>query len=155
MARQGDSGFSDPAEADTERPTLSHRVLRAKIRFMFQAIVTRLHSPRTLSSPRSRNWRKPSTDLTMPNTGSGVCFSPGVELLAFGRGQAVHHGFERGRVLRCRRCRGKALIRGRVMRGPAERQQRLDPCRSTGRHIGSAEITIVAEHGLRPAEIRR
>ena len=28
---------------------------RVNIRFRFQAMVTRLHSPRTLSSPRSRN----------------------------------------------------------------------------------------------------
>jgi tripartite-type tricarboxylate transporter receptor subunit TctC len=28
---------------------------------------------RALSIPRSRNWRNPSTDLLMPNTGSGVC----------------------------------------------------------------------------------
>jgi hypothetical protein len=40
---------------------------------MFQATVTRRHSPRTQSSPRSRNCRKPSTDLIMPNTGSGTC----------------------------------------------------------------------------------
>ena len=45
----------------------------ANIRFMFHAMVTRLHSPRALSSPRSRNWRKPITDLMIPNTGSGVC----------------------------------------------------------------------------------
>jgi transposase len=37
------------------------------------AMVTRLHSPRALSRPRSMNWRNPSTDLMMPNTGSGVC----------------------------------------------------------------------------------
>ncbi len=47
--------------------------LSANIRLMFQAMVTRLHSPRTLSSPRSRNWRNPITDLMIPNTGSGVC----------------------------------------------------------------------------------
>ena len=46
---------------------------RANIRFMFQAMVTRLHSPRTQSNPRSKNCRKPSTDLIMPNTGSGTC----------------------------------------------------------------------------------
>src|SRR5271169_313122 len=77
-----------------------------------------------------------------------------VELLAFGRGQAVHHGFERRRVLRCRRCRGEALVQGRVMRYAAERQQRLDPRRSAGRHIGGAEIAAVAEHLLRRAQIR-
>ena len=64
----------DPARVDAGRSTLSYRVSRAKIRFTFQANVTRLHSPRTLSSPRSRNWRKPRTDLMTPNTGSGVCF---------------------------------------------------------------------------------
>jgi hypothetical protein len=56
-----------------KRHMRSYRVVRAKIRFMFQAMVTRLHSPRTLLSPRSRNCRKPRTDLMMPNTGSGVC----------------------------------------------------------------------------------
>lgn len=34
---------------------------------------TRFRSPRTWSSPRSRNWRNSSTDLMMPNIGSGVC----------------------------------------------------------------------------------
>ena len=56
-----------------DRSEPPQRALRAKIRFKFQAIVTRRHSPRTLSSPRRRNCRKPRTDLMMPNTGSGVC----------------------------------------------------------------------------------
>ena len=47
--------------------------LRANIRLMFQASVTRFHSPLTLSRPRIENWRKPITDFMMPNTGSGVC----------------------------------------------------------------------------------
>jgi hypothetical protein len=47
--------------------------LRANIRFIFQAMVTRLYSPRAFSSPRIENRRNPSTDLMMPNTGSGVC----------------------------------------------------------------------------------
>ena len=47
--------------------------LRVNIRFMFQAEVTRAHSPRTLSTPRMENCRNPSADLMMPNTGSGVC----------------------------------------------------------------------------------
>ena len=45
---------------------------RTNIRFMFHAMVTRFHSPRTLSRPRSRHCRNPSTDLILPNTGSGV-----------------------------------------------------------------------------------
>src|SRR6202030_2767043 len=56
------------ASIESAQPRLS-----ACIRLMFQAMVTRLHSPRTPSSPRSRNWRNPITDLMMPNTGSGVC----------------------------------------------------------------------------------
>ena len=39
--------------------------------------------------------------------------------------------------------------------GTAERGQRLDPCRSAGRRIGRAEMAIVCEHRLRPAQIRR
>ena len=50
-----------------------HAAFRANMRLMFQAMVTRLHSPRTLSRPRIENCRKPRTDLMMPNTGSGVC----------------------------------------------------------------------------------
>jgi hypothetical protein len=46
---------------------------RTNIRLRFHAMVTRLHSARTLSRPRNENWRNPSTDLMMPNTGSGVC----------------------------------------------------------------------------------
>ncbi len=45
----------------------------ANIRFKFHAMVTSFHSPRTPASPRNKNWRNPSTDLMMPNTGSGVC----------------------------------------------------------------------------------
>ena len=40
---------------------------------MFQAIVTRDHSPRALSNPRMLIWRQPITRLMMPNTGSTVC----------------------------------------------------------------------------------
>jgi len=40
--------FGDTRQQRTQ-PTLSANIL-----FMFQAIVTSLHSPRTLSSPRSR-----------------------------------------------------------------------------------------------------
>jgi hypothetical protein len=36
--------------------------LRPKIRLMLQAMVTKLRSPRTLSSARRRNCRKPRTD---------------------------------------------------------------------------------------------
>ena len=61
------AGFGD-TRRQRAQPGLS-----ANIRLMFHAIVTRLHSPRTLSSPRSRNWRNPITDLMIPNTGSGVC----------------------------------------------------------------------------------
>ena len=43
------------------------------MRFKFHAKQTSVHSWRTLSNPRSRNWRKPITDLMMPNTGSTVC----------------------------------------------------------------------------------
>ena len=35
------------------------------------------------------------------------------------------------------------------------RDQRLDPCRFAGRHIGRAEIAVVAEHRFRPAQFCR
>jgi len=43
------------------------------MRFKFHARHTRVHSPRTFFKPRSENWRNPSTDLMIPNTGSTVC----------------------------------------------------------------------------------
>src|ERR1017187_10739413 len=56
----------------------------ANIRLMFQLIVTRCHSPLTFSSPRSRHWRYPITDLMMPNTGSGVCLRSAYSFLPRG-----------------------------------------------------------------------
>jgi hypothetical protein len=47
--------------------------VKVYIRLMFHAMVTRLRSPWTRSRPRRRNWRKPITDLMMPNTGFGIC----------------------------------------------------------------------------------
>ena len=41
--------------------------------FKFQARQTSVHSFLTLFRPRSKNWRKPITDLMMPNIGSTVC----------------------------------------------------------------------------------
>src|SRR5277367_2501037 len=61
---------------------------------MFQAMVTRLHSPRTQSNPRNRNWRNPITDLMMPNTGSGVCLRRPL-----------------AGMIRCRRCGRKLTLR--------------------------------------------
>jgi hypothetical protein len=46
---------------------------RMNIRLMFRAMVTRLHPSRTWSIYHSRNWRKPSIDLMMPNI---ICHSP-------------------------------------------------------------------------------
>jgi len=84
--REAMSPHSDSKKAQTRRgramlhvfgcgsPLAAHAEgQRTNIRFMFQAMVTRLHSPRTRSSPRSRNCLNPSTDLMMPNTGSGTC----------------------------------------------------------------------------------
>jgi hypothetical protein len=73
--RRGQRFWHEPGlllRLNRKRHMRSYWVVRAKIRFMFQAMVTRLHSPRTLLSPRSRNCRKPRTDLMMPNTGSGA-----------------------------------------------------------------------------------
>ncbi len=70
--------------------------LKANMRFTFQAMVTKFHSPWTLSMPRSPNWRNPITDLIMPKTGSGVCLRKAQSLFAFGRAQAMGHGLDRG-----------------------------------------------------------
>ncbi len=59
------SGGSDWGSSGSNWPQVAPA--RTNIRFMFHAMVTRLHSQRTLSRPRSRNWRNPSADLMMPN----------------------------------------------------------------------------------------
>src|SRR5713226_261872 len=79
----------------------------------------------------------------------------GVELLAFGRLQTMAHGRERRRVLRRRRCFGKALRQGRMMRLAAQRNHRIDLCRSAQRHIGVAEVTVVRQQCLRLSQIGR
>ena len=74
IARGGSGEILDtPAAVRAQRWESAQPRLSAYILLMFQAMVTRLHSPRTRSSPRSRNWRNPITDLMIPNTGSGVC----------------------------------------------------------------------------------
>src|SRR6266852_1958223 len=79
----------------------------------------------------------------------------GIELLAFGRLQTMAHGRERRRVLRRRRCFGKALRQGRMMRLAAQRNHRIDLCRSAQRHIGVAEVTVVRQQCLRLSQIGR
>src|SRR5260370_28895528 len=69
----------------------------------------------------------------------------GIELLAFGRLQTMAHGRERRRVLRRRRCFGKALRQGRMMRLAPQRHHRIDLCRSSQRHICVAEVTLVRQ----------
>ena len=66
------NGRSEPLHEDCAGFAVLQRA-KASIRFMFHAMVTRVHSPWTFSSPRSRNWRKPIADLMIPNTGSGIC----------------------------------------------------------------------------------
>ena len=53
-------------------------------RFMFQAMVTRLHSPRTQSSVRSKNCRKPSTDLMMKRSHHALVLSADLCNVAMG-----------------------------------------------------------------------
>ncbi len=43
------------------------------MRFKFHARQTGVHLPVTFFNPRSEHWRKHSTDLMMPKTGSTVC----------------------------------------------------------------------------------
>jgi hypothetical protein len=51
---------------DVRRGLPLQAAARANIRFMFHAMVTRLHSPWTLSRQRRRNWRKPAVDPARP-----------------------------------------------------------------------------------------
>src|SRR4051794_25053265 len=101
--------------------------LRANIRLTFQDSVTRFHSPFTFSRPRRENWRKPMTDLMMPNTEFGRLLAQGVGLPALRRCQSVPHRVEWRRVVGGRRGGGKALLPGRMMTLTASRNQRSDP----------------------------
>src|SRR3954468_6772120 len=88
---------------------------------MFQAKVTRLHSPRTASSPRSRNWRNPSTDLMMPNTGPGVCWRSAQAKISRARDQLLTFLDHPGRVEvtnnACERALRPAVIQRKVTNG--------------------------------------
>ena len=63
-----------------------------------------------------------------------------VKLLALRRLQAMRHHLDRRRVVRRRRCRGKAFGQRLMVRLPTHRDQRIDPRRRAGLHIGLAEI---------------
>ena len=135
-ARNGRPRGGSPAEAS--HPALIGRVREANIRLMFQAMVTRLHSPRTQSSPRSEH-RKPSTDLMMPNTeGSGTCLRAGHREASCPPASSapVRHGLNRRGIFRrlpsvpCR----EALVQGRMMRLPAQGDHRLDLRGRAGHH---------------------
>jgi hypothetical protein len=52
----------------------TYPMLRLCKRFRSKAKHTKHHSPPAAASPRSENWRKPSTSFTIPITGSTVHF---------------------------------------------------------------------------------
>ena len=89
----------------------------------------------------------------MPNTGSGSVFALGVKLLAFGRLQAVSHGFDRRWIFWRGRRRGEALAQGWMMRIPAHGDQRLDPGGHARLHIGLAEIAVVGQQRFSLAQL--
>jgi hypothetical protein len=106
---------------------LSSLMSGGNIRLMFHAVVTRLRSPRTLSGPRSRNWRNPSTDLMMPNTGSGVRLRRASHALpSFFRRRWQHRCNRRGVFLLQRIFFGTFGQRG-MMRFTPHRNHRLNP----------------------------
>ena len=43
------------------------------MRFRFHAGQTAVHPPVAFFNPRRERWRKPITDLMIPNTGSIIC----------------------------------------------------------------------------------
>jgi len=62
----------DDAAEETDLPRSLQATWRANNLLTFHAMVTRFHSPFTLSSPRKCNCRKPTTDLMTPNTSSEI-----------------------------------------------------------------------------------
>ncbi len=82
----------------------------------------------------------------------GDAFALGVELFAFGRLQAVNHGFNGRWILRRGRRLGKPLAQRRVMVLPARGDERLDPGRRKGLHVGLAEKAVIGQYDFGLAE---
>lgn len=79
------------------------------MRLMFQAMVTRFHSPWAFSSPRMLIWRQPITRLMMPNTSSTVCLAQLVQRSPGLGAQLVGHAHQRIARLGRWRIRSEAL----------------------------------------------
>lgn len=114
---------------------------RANIRFMFHAMVTRLHSPRTLSRPRRRNWQNPSTDLMDSKYWLGGLLAQDVALLARFGLQPMAHRCQCRWMLRCGRSVRETFGQREVVRLPSHRNHRFDPG-GAGVHVGLAEMVL-------------
>jgi hypothetical protein len=88
----------------------------------------------------------------IPNTGSWV-FAQRIEPFACWRPQPIGHGLGRRWVARRRWRRGKPLAQGLMVWLTAERNQRRDVRGRAERHIGLAEIAVVGQQCLGPAEV--
>jgi hypothetical protein len=64
----------------------------------------------------------------------------------------MSHGLYGGRVFRRRRGGSEAFAQGGMMGLPAEGDQRLNPCRGAGRHIGRAKIAVIGQQRFRRAQ---
>ena len=114
-------------------------------RFKFQPMHTSVHSWPTARSPRSRNWRKPSTDLMMPKVGSIVHL------------RSAYRARPASVCMRCRICSSAVAAAGsgagacsqlgqrRIVRGPPARDGRLDAVREARGDIRPAAVAAIGE----------
>ena len=117
---------------------------RANIRFTFHAMVTRFHSPCTLSV-RQQELAEPELRLDDPEHRFGSLFTQRVELLALFRLEPMAHCLNRRGVYRRRRIVCETFSQRRMMRFTPHRDHRLDPRVGTGVHVALAEIPVVGK----------
>jgi len=101
--------------------------LRTNIRFIFQAMVTRLHSPRALSSPRIEKLTESEHEFDDAEHRFRRLFAQGIGRPAFRRLQPMRHRLDRRRIVRRGRRLFETLARGGMMRLMAHRNHGLIP----------------------------
>lgn len=143
-----------PIQAATGPFFPAHTPLRTCIRLMFQAMVTKFHSPWASSSPRMLTWCQPITCLMMPNTGSAVCLRRASSSPRRGA-QLVRHALHGSWFFWLGGIGCKTLHHGQMMRLPLERQQCLNSRIRACLCIGLAALAVVCNQCLYLTQLQR
>ena len=120
---------------------------RANIRLMFQAMVTRLHSPRPPARPRSENYES-QRRFDDPEHRLRHLLAQHVKRPARRRLQPMRHRLDRRWILRRFRRRLEAFGQRRMIRLTAHGDQRFDPRLVASRDVRRAEIAGIRQQAF-------